>query len=336
MVSIKDISRRCGVSVATVSKALNNQSDISAETKRMIKKVADEMGYMPNASARALRTKRSHSIGVLFVDEAGSGLTHEFFSHVLNSFKLAAESKGYDLVFINRMLGAQSMTYLEHCKYRGVDGVVMACIDFQDKEIHELILSDLPVVTIDYVFSEKMSIVSDNIKGMRELVTYIHEMGHTKIAYIHGAMSSVTQNRLNSFYHTMDSFGIEVPDYYVCEGIYHDPASSARQTCKLLDLPDPPTCIIYPDDFAAMGGVGVIRERGLSIPDDISVAGYDGVRLAKVMTPELTTLVQDTHKMGELAAGRLIDLIEKPKSTIIERVVVEGRVSEGKSVKKLK
>jgi len=335
MISIKDISKRCGVSVATVSKALNNQSDISEETKKMVKRVADEMGYMPNASARALRTKRSHSIGVLFVDEAGSGLTHEFFSHVLNAFKTAAESRGYDLVFINRKIGDRSMTYLEHCRYRGVDGVVMACIDFYDKEVIDLVKSELAVVTIDYVFNDKISVISDNVKGMAELVTYIYEMGHRRIAYIHGEPSTVTQARLSSFYRTLEDFGESVPDEYVRQGLYHDLESTKRLTKELLELPQPPTCIIYPDDFAAMGGVRVIREKGLSIPEDISVAGYDGVRLAKVMTPELTTIVQDAKGMGMLAAEKLIELIEHPKSTVIEHVVVEGKVFPGKSVKKL-
>lgn len=335
MVSIKDISKRCGVSVATVSKALNDQNDISKETKQLVKKAADEMGYMPNASARMLRTKRSHSIGVLFVDEAGSGLTHEFFSHVLNAFKIDAENRGYDLVFINRKIGDRAMTYLEHCRYRGVDGVVMACIDFYDREVIELVQSELPVVTVDYVFNDKISVMSDNVKGMTDLVTYIYEMGHRRIAYIHGDPSAVTQSRLSSLYRTLEERGVQIPDEYVKKGLYHDTESAARLTRELLDLPKPPTCIIYPDDFAAMGGVRVIRERGLSIPEDISVAGYDGVRLAKVMTPELTTLNQDAKKMGMLASKKLIELIEHPKSTIIEHVVVEGMVSPGKSVKKM-
>ncbi len=101
MASLKDISRVCGVSVATVSKALNNHSDIGEETKEHIKKVAKEMGYLPNLSARALKTNKTHGIGVLFVDEAGSGLTHDYFSSVLDSFKRTAESRGYDITFIN-------------------------------------------------------------------------------------------------------------------------------------------------------------------------------------------------------------------------------------------
>ena len=93
MVSMKEIAKRCGVSVATVSKALNGYSDIGEETKKFITKTASEMGYLPNSSARALKTKRSFNLGVLFVDEAMSGLTHDYFNHVLESFKITAEKK---------------------------------------------------------------------------------------------------------------------------------------------------------------------------------------------------------------------------------------------------
>ncbi|MDD7728746.1 MAG: LacI family DNA-binding transcriptional regulator, partial [Clostridia bacterium] len=129
MVSMKEIAKRCGVSVATVSKALNGYSDIGEETKKFITKTASEMGYLPNSSARALKTKRSFNLGVLFVDEAMSGLTHDYFNHVLESFKITAEKKGYDITFVSGNVSGQRMSYYEHCRYRGVDGVVMACVD---------------------------------------------------------------------------------------------------------------------------------------------------------------------------------------------------------------
>lgn len=101
MVSLKDIARECRVSAATVSKALNDRKDIGEETKARIKKTAEEMGYFPNSAARILKTKRSYHIGVLFLDDAGSGLTHEYFSGMLNGIMFEAESLGYDITFIN-------------------------------------------------------------------------------------------------------------------------------------------------------------------------------------------------------------------------------------------
>ena len=140
MVSMKDIAKACGVSVATVSKALNGQKDVGEETKEKIRETAKQMGYFPNAQARALKTNRTYNLGVLFVDEARSGLTHDYFANVLDSFKRSAEGSGYDITFINSCKSdANHMSYLERCQYRGFDGVVIACVDFRDPEVVELI-----------------------------------------------------------------------------------------------------------------------------------------------------------------------------------------------------
>lgn len=336
MASLKDISLVCGVSVATVSKALNNHKDIGKETREHIKKVAKEMGYSPNLSARALKTNKTYGIGVLFVDEAMSGLTHDYFSGVLDSFKRTAEKNGYDITFINCCKDRENrMSYLEHSHYRGFDGVVLACIDFSDPEVIELVQSDIPVVTIDYLFNNRMAVISDNISGIRELLEYIHGRGHRKIAYIHGGDSAVTRSRLSSFYRTAEKLGLEVPDEYIREAAYRDTSTTYSMTNELLELADPPTCIIYPDDFAAFGGINAIRERGLRIPEDISVAGYDGIMAAGHLEPQLTTVKQDTEQIGCVAARQLISLIERPKTTLVQQIVIPGNVVEGKSVAKL-
>lgn len=333
MVSMKDISVACGVSVATVSKALNNHSDIGIETKEHIKQVAKEMGYFPNSAAKALKTNRTYNIGVLFVDDDQSGLTHDYFAYVLDSLKSTAEAKGYDITFINGCkTRANRMSYLEHCRYRGFDGVVIACVDFYAPEVLELVRSNVPTVTIDHLFNNVCAIMSDNIKGMGDLLRYIYKKGHRKIAYIHGADSSVTQSRLASFYKTMAELGIEVPDEYIGTAAYRDTKAAFVETERLLDLKDRPTCILYPDDFACFGGMNAINERGLRIPEDISVVGYDGIRVARHIEPQLTTLRQDTKMLGQKAAEKLISLIEHPKTTIIEQIIVKGEVFPGKSV----
>lgn len=336
MASLKDISKICGVSVATVSKALNNHSDIGEETKENIRRVAKELGYSPNLSARALKTNRTYGIGVLFADEAMSGLTHDYFSGVLDSFKRTAEKKGYDITFINSCKDRPNrMSYLEHSKYRGFDGVVLACIDFNDPEVIELVQSSIPVVTIDYLFNNRIAVVSDNVTGMKELLEYVYGMGHRKIAYIHGADSATTSSRLSSFYRTAEKLGLSIPDEYIREAAYRDTGTTYQITNELLDLSTPPTCILYPDDFAAFGGINAIRERGLRIPEDVSVAGYDGIRAARHLEPKLTTVRQDTERIGSIAATQLINLIDKPKTTIVEQIIVPGRVEEGKSVARI-
>ena len=186
MSSLKDLARECGVSVATVSKALNGQSDISAATRDRVREAARRMGYVPNMAARAMKTNRTYNLGVLFVDERQSGLSHESFSAVLDSFKVQVEKLGYDITFVNRNLGGRTMTYLEHCHYRGVDGAVIACVDFNDPQVVELVNSDVPVVTIDHVFNNRMAVLSDNVNGLSALVRYAYANGHRRIAFIHG------------------------------------------------------------------------------------------------------------------------------------------------------
>ena len=334
MVSMKDISAACGVSVATVSKALNDHHDIGEATKLHIKEVAKQMGYFPNASARTLKTNRSYNIGVLFVDEVPqSGLTHDYFSHILDSFKVTVEAQGYDITFINCNRGKKNtMSYLEHSKYRNVDGVLIACVDFKDSEVQELLQSDLPIVTIDYVYDNKLSVSSDNVMGIRDLVNYIYEQGHRKIAYIHGQHTAVTDARLKSFYKTSADLGIEVNEDYLVEGLFRDIPNAQKATATVLDMKDRPTCIIYPDDFSAIGGINEIKARGLRIPEDISIAGYDGINIATRLEPQLTTIRQDTRMIGRVAAENLINLIEKPKSALIEHVLVEGNLVRGRSI----
>lgn len=332
MVSMKDIAKQCHVSVASVSKALNGYSDIGEETRNLIITTAHEMGYLPNSSARALKTKKSYNLGVLFVDAAMNGLTHEYFNHVLESFKYRAEEKGYDITFIAGNTAGQKMSFYERCRYRGVDGVLVACFKYYEEDIQDLIRSELPVVTIDHTFEGKIAVVSNNVQGMEELVSYIYSMGHKKIAYIHGDDTPVTRNRLSGFYRTTQRYGLEIPDEYVKDSSYRDLEMAAKATGELLDLPNPPTCIMYPDDYAAVGGMNEIRERGLRIPEDISITGYDGIDLVRMMEPKLTTLCQDTRKIGRMAAEKLISLIEHPKTTLVDKFSVDGVLFKGGSV----
>ena len=332
MVSMKDIAKQCHVSIASVSKALNGYSDIGEETRNLIIRTAHEMGYLPNSSARALKTKKSYNLGVLFVDAAMNGLTHEYFNHVLESFKYTAEEKGYDITFIAGHAGGQNMSFYERCRYRGVDGVLVACFKYYEEDIQDLIRSDLPVVTIDHTFEGKIAVVSNNVQGVEELVNYIYSMGHKKIAYIHGDDTPVTRNRLSGFYRTTQRYGLDIPDEYVKQSAYRNLEMAAEATEELLDLPNPPTCIMYPDDYAAVGGMNVIKERGLRIPEDISVAGYDGIELVRMMDPKLTTLCQDTGKIGSTAAHKLINLIEHPKTTLIDKFSIDGVLFKGATV----
>ena len=334
MVTIKDISRECGVSPATVSKALNGYDEISPETVELVKRTASKLNYMPNAAARLLKTNRSNNIGVLFVDDTMSGLTHEFFSLVLNSVKEEAEANGYDITFISNNIGKQKMSFLQHCKYRNCDGVVIASVDFQNPEVLELVRSEVPVVTIDYSFDNLSSVVSDNQEGAYRLASYLAEQGHKKIAFIHGERTLVTQKRIRGFNRAMKEHGIETPSEYMVEARYHSADSVRKATAALLDLEEPPTAIMFPDDFSFIGGQTEILERGLSIPGDISVCGYDGINLSRILNPQLTTWHQNADRIGKESVRKLVEVIEQEGSSAAEQIMVSGEFLSGNSVRR--
>ena len=335
MVTITDISKACGVSRATVSKALNGASDISPETAQRVRQTAEALGYRPNAMARALKLGRSYNIGVLFSDATGGGISHEYFSQILESVKAESERLGYDITFISKDLGNQQMDYYEHAKYRSCDGVVIASADFMDPAIIRLATSEIPTVTLDYSFDSRTSILSDNVRGVESLVRFVYDRGHRKIAFLHGEMTSVTQKRLASFKKTCAMLGLEIPAEFIRPAIYHDPRTSGLQTRALLALPDRPTCIFYPDDLSFIGGMNELERNGLSIPGDISVVGYDGIPLSQFLRPRLSTYRQGAERMGREAASLLIEQIEHPDTWIPQQITVEGELLEGDTVARI-
>lgn len=335
MVTIKDISKALGVSPATVSKALNGYKDINPDTAARIRKAAKEMHYLPNVAARQLKTNISHNIGVLFVDETNCGLTHEYFSSILNSAKEELELLGYDITFISQNIAGQRASFLEHARYRNCDGVLVACVDFSKEQVAELVKSDVPTVTIDYQFEGRSAVMSDNVEGGYALTRYLLENGHRKIALIHGETTLVTRKRLNGFFRAVREYGVTIPPEYIIEGQYHDVTSSAEATRRLMSLPERPTAIMYPDDFAYLGGMAELERMKITVPDMISVTGYDGINLSRVLRPRLTTYEQNSDQIGKMSARKLVELIEDQKNAVPETILVSGKLIEGKSVKPL-
>lgn len=327
MISIKQIAIKCGVSVSTVSKALNDRKDVSKKTKEKIIKTADEMGYTANFLARSLRTKKTYNIGII-LNNTSKSFSHSFFASVLESIQKEAEKHGYDITFINSEIGGKKISYLKHCEYRNLDGVVIIFADFESEEILELVNSDIPVVTIDYIFDNCPSVCSNNTSGMFDLVDYAVRMGHTKIAYIHGENTKVAGDRLASFYSAMYSHGLNIKKEYLKKSALRNAALTEKRTKELLRLSDPPTCIIFPDDYASISAIRTIQKESI----DVSYMGYDGIDIAKDIN--LTTYEQNRTKLGELAVARLIRCIDNPDEPI-ENTVVSGKIRIGDTVKRL-
>lgn len=326
-VTIRDLAEHCGLSVSAVSKALNGYSDVSESTRQAVLAAAKALDYHPNAHARALKSGCSYNLGVLFSDDTQSGLTHPFFSTVLEHFKQEAELEGYDITFIGHRMGNGRVTYLDHCRYREVDGVCLACLDFKDSEVQELAASDLPLVTIDHKYDGVPCILSDNEEGMRMLVDYVYSLGHRRIAFIHGPSSAVTDARLKSFHAAVKRLGLDVPPEYLIPCQYTDPAKAETIMRMLLSLPQRPTCVLVCDDFSAIGACRAVAAAGLEIPKDICITGYDGINQMQSFYPRLTTVYQDAPRMGREAARMLIGMVENravPKSVCVPVRLIRG------------
>lgn len=279
------------------------------------------------------KTARTHNLGVLFADESSSGLMHPFFAAMLNAFKEEAEARGYDITFINHNIGAQEMTFLEHCRYRNVDGVCLACVHFDTDEIAELVRSEIPCITIDYAFEGCPSVFSDNESGMRQLVDYAVSLGHRRIAFIHGQRNSiVTETRIDTFRAAMAAHGCKLPKEYLVAGRYDDLELIRTLVAQLLELPEPPTCILLPDDSSFFGAQEVARKKEIRVPTEVSFAGYDGIRLTQSLHPRLTTIRQDSATMGREAARRLIEKIENPDADLAAPVMVPVELLKGETM----
>lgn len=331
-VTIKDVAAKCGLSISTVSKAFNNYADISAETRETVQRAAREIGYYPNAIARTLKTNRSHNLGVLFQEERGTGLTHPFFASVLEGFKSEAEKHGYDITFINHNIGWNGMTYLEHCRYRNVDGVCVVCANFYAPEVVELVSGDIPAVTIDHAFSNRSCVLSENAEGMKALVEYAASLGHRRIAYVHGERAAVTESRITGYYRGLEASGIEADSAYLLESVYDSPEAGKAAVYTLMRLSEPPTCILMPDDQAALGALDAAAELGLRVPEDLSIGGYDESRIAGMTRPRLTTVAQDGWRMGTKAALYLIERIEHPRTAGSKTGMIPTRLVKGESI----
>ena len=335
MVSLKDIAQHCGVSVGTVSKALNGRVDVGEATKQRILETAKEMGYTANSAARALKTNRTYSIGIVFTDLSNSGFMHEYFASTLNSFRQEAERFGYDITFISSNMGRTNTSYLQHARYRGLDGIAVINADYFDPLVQELVYSDLPVVTLDHAFNNRPAVLSDNMRGLETLVRYVYGKGHLRIAYIHGNPTAVTESRLTGFYRACEALGLDIPNEYITECEYHEPVSCYKATKRLLALPERPSCILFSDDYAYIGGINAIYEEGLRVPDDISIVGYDGIHMAKMVSPKLTTWQQNSDELCRIAVELLIERIEHPRTAPPRHITVEGRLLEGETVMQL-
>jgi LacI family transcriptional regulator len=315
--NIHELARLSGVSVGTVSRALNGYTDVRAETRERILRIAQELDYTPSASARTLVTQRSHVVGVFL--ETGEGhpdLQHPFFHEVLGGIKAFAGPAGYDLLLFaserpGNGFGAHS--YLKRCRHHNVDGAVLMGLDADDPEVRRLVRSDVATVGVDILLEGPVttSVASDNEAGAAAAVRHLHELGHRRIAHITGLLDKRPgADRLRGYRHELQRLGVTPRDEYVQFGDFYV-ESGHRGMQALLALDEPPTAVFAGADLTALGAIHAAGEAGLEVPRDLSVVGFDDIQLAPYLHPPLTTLRQAKASLGREAGRALIRHIEE-------------------------
>lgn len=325
MTTIHELATRTGVSVATVSRALNGSPEVNAETRERILALARELDYTPSAAARALVRRRSHVVGVIL--ETGPGhpdLLHPFFQQVLVGLQHGAGSQGYDLLlFASDEPGdgfGGTHSYVRRAEHHGVGGVVVMGFDGSHPEMRKLVASGIACMAVDAELggSHTGYVMSDNHQGGAQAVRHLYDIGHERIATIAGPLRTRPgADRLAGFRKELEWLGLEARDEYVIEGDFYDESGYAA-TRQLLELAEPPTAVFAASDLMAAGALRAANELGVRVPDDLAVIGFDDIALAGLIQPPLTTIRQDMENLGRAAADGLIQMIEDPEGAPVQ------------------
>src|SRR4051794_40446702 len=279
-ITIRELARLSGVSVGTVSRALNGYADVRSETRERIMRLAQELDYTPAAAARSLVTQRSHVIGVFM--ETGEGhpdLQHPFFHEVLGGLKQRVGAHGYDLLLFASERpgnGYGPHSYLKRARHHSVDGVALIGLNPEDPEVRRLVRAELACVGIDMELEgPRVEVVmSDNEAGARAAVEHLVGLGHRRIATITGMLDSRPgADRLRGYRTAVQAAGLAYRDEYVAYGDFYAPSGRAA-AARLLTQPEPPTAIFAASDEMAIGAIGAAAELGLNVPRDASIVGF--------------------------------------------------------------
>ena len=334
-VTIKELARASGVSVGTVSRALNGYTDVRPETRERIMRLARELDYTPAAAARSLVTQRSHIIGVFM--ETGEGhpdLQHPFFHEVLGGLKQRVGAGGFDLLLFASERpgnGYGPHSYLKRARHHSVDGCALIGLEPDDPEVRRLARAGIPLVGIDMDLDGPAVevVMSDSEGGAAAAVRHLHALGHRRIATITGMLDSRPgADRLRGYRAAVQSEGLAFRDDYVTYGDFY--AESGREaTERLLELPERPSAIFAASDLMAIGAIRAAAEVGLRVPEDLSIVGFDDIQLAPHVNPPLTTMRQDKLGLGSAAGEALIarvagDTDRSPLRTLEVELIVRG------------
>ncbi|MDZ5712729.1 LacI family DNA-binding transcriptional regulator [Jeotgalibacillus haloalkalitolerans] len=325
MTTIKDIAKTAGVSVTTVSRALNGYSDVNEATRKKIMETARQLNYAPNTIARSLVMKKSKTIGLLVSGFIRESVKDNFMLDVLSGANDYISNTDYDVILFNTNSSKQrEKTYQQLCRERQVDGVIIQGIKTDDPYLEEIVNGDTPCVLVDIpkMGTKTGYVMTDNVAGAYDAGKHFIDLGHEKIAMINGHNQAfVSKERLEGFEKALSESGLSLVE--VMNGDFTE--ESGRQCLHDLIQQHPEiTAVFCASDLMAIGALTALKELGKTSPDDLSIVGYDDILLARYVTPALTTVSQDIHGLGYEAAKMLVGLLndEKPDKTIIKHELI--------------
>lgn len=311
-VTIKDIARRTGKSITTVSRALNDYDDVSAGTKALVRKVADEMGYTPNLLAQRLQKRRTDTIG-LILPTFGPRFADPFFSELLAGVGNKAAEYGYDLLVSTQAPGANELaSYKRKVEGRQVDGFVVVRTRRQDERISYLVSQNVPLAVFGRTEDglDFPHVDEDSVRGLHMIIEHLAGLGHSRIACLAPPFSLMfTKYRLQGVREGLQVHGLTLTDeYLVFSDLTQRGGFAAAE--QLLDLPEPPTAIVACNDLMALGAMSAIQRRGLIVGEDIAVTGFDDIPMAEHSHPPLTTVRQPIYQIGAMVCEMLMDILQ--------------------------
>ncbi|MCM3016980.1 LacI family transcriptional regulator [Priestia megaterium] len=313
MTTIKDIARVAGVSVTTVSRALNGYSDVNEKTRQKIAAVARELNYSPNTLARGLVMQKSKTIGLLVSGISRESVKDNFTFEVLCGVNERASTLGYDLILFNtNTMMQREKTYTQLCRERRVDGAIIQGIKKEDPYLKEVVESDIPCVLVDIpVHSNSVGYVTtDNALGAKKAVKHLASLGHKHIGMINGHEDAfVSQERLNGYREALKECGLPFRSEWVVSGNFEE-KKAEKAARELINRHKEVTAIFCASDLMALGALKACKELDLHVPKEISIVGYDNIVLASYSSPNLTTVGQEVYQIGYEAADLLIEMLE--------------------------
>ena len=319
-VTVEDVARRAGVSTATVSRTINGTARVAQDTLDRVRAAIDELAFRPNPSAQNLRQQRTRNIALVT-----PSIVNPFFPELVASVHPEIERRGYSLLLIDAEQPEREAARV--AQSRLVDGVLLVASVHGPGPDVEPSWQDVPVVAFDREPAARTSAVvqCDNVAGSAAVVDHLLALGHTRVAHLGGpAGLDVAEQRAQGFRREHEARGVPVDDALVVAGDFGEDSGFAL-ALGLLDLPRRPTAVFAANDLMAIGAIAAFQQRGLGVPDDVSVAGFDGLELPWIAPDVLTTVAQPLAEKGE-ALGLTVERLlagETPEDLMLD---VELRV----------